>query len=401
MAYFYSLLFTANPELRAMFPLAMDEQRRALSGALARCVWSMDNPQSLHEYLAGLGRDHRKYGVQERHYQVFGETLATALRLLNGRAWTQETAAAWHTAVSHICSVMAAAAQEAAGEPPWWVAEVIRHERRCPDLAVLTVRPGEPFPYLPGQYLSVQVLRWPRVWRNYSIANAPRADGTLDLHVRAIPGGQVSTALVQDTGPGDTVLLGPARGTWSSTTARPATSCASPAAPASRRSRRSSRGWRPSRRTQPARRIRLFVGARRRQDLYDLPDLARLEAGCARLEVVTALSDDPEAGGLHGPLHAVVRQQASWRDCDVFVSGPPGMVRATLRVLARRASGEHLYCDPHETPRPGCPPDRAQPSAAQTLRRPDPPPLRPSARPAPRPRPAPRSPRTGPAPRPA
>ena len=72
MAYFYSLLFTANPELRAMFPLAMDEQRRALSAALARCAWSMDNPQSLHEYLAQLGRDHRKYGVQEQHYQVFG-----------------------------------------------------------------------------------------------------------------------------------------------------------------------------------------------------------------------------------------------------------------------------------------------------------------------------------------
>jgi hypothetical protein len=59
MAYFYSLLFTASPQLRAMFPLAMDEQRRALSAALARCVWSMDNPQSLHEHLAQLGRDHR------------------------------------------------------------------------------------------------------------------------------------------------------------------------------------------------------------------------------------------------------------------------------------------------------------------------------------------------------
>ena len=33
MAYFYSLLFTAHPELRSMFPLAMDEQRRALSAA--------------------------------------------------------------------------------------------------------------------------------------------------------------------------------------------------------------------------------------------------------------------------------------------------------------------------------------------------------------------------------
>jgi NAD(P)H-flavin reductase len=98
--------------------------------------------------------------------------------------------------------------------------------------------------------------------------------------------------------------------------------------------------------SQAARRIRLFAGARRRPDLYDLPDLARLEAACAQLAVVTALSDDPEAGGVHGLLHAVVRHQASWQDCDVFVSGPPGMVRATLRVLGHRASGEHLHCDP-------------------------------------------------------
>ena len=47
---------------------------------------------------------------------------------------------------------------------------------------------------------------------------------------------------------------------------------------------------------QPARRIRLLVGARRRPDRYDLPDLSRLEAACAQLEVVTALSDDPAAG---------------------------------------------------------------------------------------------------------
>jgi NAD(P)H-flavin reductase len=97
---------------------------------------------------------------------------------------------------------------------------------------------------------------------------------------------------------------------------------------------------------QAARRIRLFAGARRRPDLYDLADLARLEAACAQLGVVTALSDDPQGGGAHGLVHAVVRHQASWQDCDVFVSGPPGMVRATLRVLAHRTSGEHLHCDP-------------------------------------------------------
>jgi NAD(P)H-flavin reductase len=308
----------------------------------------MDNPQSLHEYLAQLGRDHRKYGVQDQHYQVFGQTLATALRLLNGPSWSNETAAVWNMAISHICSVMAAAAQDAAAEPPWWVAEVIRHERRCPDLAVLTVRPSQSFAYQPGQYLSVQVPRWPRVWRKYSIANAPRADGTLDLHIRAIAGGQVSTALVHDTGVGDAVLLGPARGAMvvDQSSARDILCIAGGTGFAPMKGIIEGLGAQPG--GQAARRIRLFVGARRRPDLYDLPDLARLEAACAHLEVVTALSDDPQAGGAHGPVHAVVRHQASWQDCDVFVSGPPGMVRATLRVLARRTSGEHLYCDPHD-----------------------------------------------------
>ena len=381
MAYFYSLLFTANPELRAMFPLAMDEQRKALSGALARCVWSMDNPQSLHEYLAGLGRDHRKYGVQEQHYQVFGETLATALRLLNGRAWTQETAAAWHTAVSHICSVMAAAAQEAAAEPPWWVAEVIRHERRCPDLAVLTVRPGEPFPYLPGQYLSVQVLRWPRVWRNYSIANAPRADGTLDLHVRAIPGGQVSTALVQDTGPGDTVLLGPARGAMvvDHSSARDILCIAGGTGFAPVKAIIEGLAAQPE--NQPTRRIRLYVGARRRQDLYDLPDLARLESGCAR------------AGGGHRALGRpwgrrparpatrrglpagqlarlrCVRQRAA-RDGPGHAGGPgpPGFGRAPVLRPARRPRGPAARLTGPAPPPPRLPPLRPRPSAGQTFR---------------------------------
>ncbi len=368
MAYFYSLLFTANPELRAMFPLAMDEQRRALRAALARCVWSMDNPQSLHEYLAGLGRDHRKYGVQERHYQAFGETLASALRLLSGRAWTQDTVAAWHTALSHICSVMAAAAQEASGEPPWWVGEVIRHERRCADLAVLTVRPGEPFPYQPGQYLSVQVLHWPRVWRNYSIANAPRADGTIDLHVRAIPGGQVSTALVQDTGPGDTVLLGPARGTMvvDRGSARDILCIAGGTGFAPIKAIIEELAAQPD--SQAARRIRLFVGARRRRDLYDLPDLSRLESGYARLEVVTALSDDP------GPAACTAR-------CTPWCGSRPAGRTATCTSAARpRWSGPRCRSWPSglqassctatctRTPRPGCRPDRAGPCAAQTFR---------------------------------
>ncbi len=149
---------------------------------------------------------------------------------------------------------------------------------------------------------------------------------------------------MHDTGVGDTVLLGPARGGMvvDHGSARDILCIAGGTGFAPMKAIIEGLGG------QGARRVRLFVGARRRPDLYDLPDLARLEAACAQLEVVTALSDDPGAGGVHGLMHAVVRRQASWQDSDVFVSGPPAMVRATLRVLAHRASGEHLYCDPHD-----------------------------------------------------
>jgi ferredoxin-NADP reductase len=106
---------------------------------------------------------------------------------------------------------MTAAADEDQ-QPPWWIGEVVRHDLRGPNLAVLTIRPDQPLPYRPGQYLAVQVPRWPRVWRNFSIANAPRENGLVDLHVRAVPGGLVSGSLVHSMQPGDTLLLGQAEG---------------------------------------------------------------------------------------------------------------------------------------------------------------------------------------------
>ena len=240
---------------------------------------------------------------------------------------------------------MVHAARQGGHAPAWWVAEVIRHERRCPDLAVLTLRPGQPFPFQPGQYLSVQVTRWPRVWRTYSIGNAPRPDGTLDLHVRAIPGGQVSTALVQQTAVGDS---GAARSRPGQHGRRPG--FAPGHAVRGRRHRpgpdqgdhrRAGRAARPGRADDPR-----CSGARQQQDLYDLPDLVRLQAACRGLEVITALSDDPAATGVHGLLPDVVRMHAAWRDRDMFIRGPPGMVSGTLRVLAHRASGEHVHLDP-------------------------------------------------------
>src|SRR5437868_6110143 len=212
-SYFYGRLFAENPRLRSLFPPAMDVQRDRLLHALTRIVWSQDSPAELAAYLARLGRSHRRFGVLPEHYPAVGAALIATLRRFAADVWSPEAEAAWTTAYDAAATTMIeAAARDAADAPPWWVAEVVAHDRRAADLAVLTLRPGQPLAYNPGQYVSVQTSRWPRVWRPYSIANAPRPDGLLRLHVRALPSGWVSGALVRHTRPGDIVLLGPASG---------------------------------------------------------------------------------------------------------------------------------------------------------------------------------------------
>ncbi len=68
--------------------------------------------------------------------------------------------------------------------PDWWLAEIVDHELRTSEIAVLRLRPDHPFPYEAGQYCSMETPWWPRVWRSYSMATAPRRDNLIELHVR-------------------------------------------------------------------------------------------------------------------------------------------------------------------------------------------------------------------------
>lgn len=94
------------------------------------------------------------------------------MRRFAARIWTEETEAAWTEAYAMASRIITDAAA-AETTPPWWLAEVIGHEPRCRDLAVLTLRPSQPMDFVPGQHVTVQTARWPRVWRRFSIGNAP------------------------------------------------------------------------------------------------------------------------------------------------------------------------------------------------------------------------------------
>ena len=65
--------------------------------------------------------------------------------------------------------------------------------RLAPDVlqVVLRLPPQQALNFLPGQHLDV--IGPCGVRRAYSIANAPRANGRLELHIRRVPGGALST----------------------------------------------------------------------------------------------------------------------------------------------------------------------------------------------------------------
>ncbi|MEU7868227.1 globin domain-containing protein [Dactylosporangium sp. NPDC049140] len=329
--YFYARMFLNNPQLRDLFPVQMDVQRSRLLGAIVTAVQTVDNPENFDEYLQSLGRDHRKFHVQPEHYEVVGDALVEALRTYGGGQWTIEFDQAWRDAYARIAEVMIAGAEADSSNPPYWHAEVLYHERRSRDIAVLTCRPMQPLEYRAGQYVSVETKYQPRLWRVYSIANAPRKDGSLDLHVRAVGAGWVSSALVRRVRPGDMIRLGAPMGQMT----------------LDRRSTRDvvcvagGTGLAPIKalieemtRANRTRWVHVFFGAKDRDDLYDLACLNRLAARYPWLSVVATTSDDPDFPGEHGNVSDIVARYGPWRNHDFFVSGSPTMVRATLRTLA-------------------------------------------------------------------
>ncbi|MEU8135353.1 globin domain-containing protein [Streptodolium elevatio] len=331
VSHFYALLFIDRPDLRAMFPPMMDAQRDRLLAALLRLGAGAHAPEAHREFLRQLGRDHRKYGVLPEHYAAVGSALIGALARYSGGRWNAATRDAWTALYGWAAGIMIdAAEQDAAASPPWWDARIVAHEHRGPDIAIITVAPDRPLPYRPGQHVTVETPWWPRVWRHYSIANAPRADGLLELHVRALPAGWVSQALVHRACVGDHIRLGPARGAlvMRGESLRRALCIAGGTGLAPIKALVEHMAQR-----QLAHQAYVFIGARHSSELYDVRSLALMSEMYSWLHVVPAVSDEHSFDGARGTLPDIIARYGNWHDHDVFISGSAAMVRATTSRL--------------------------------------------------------------------
>ncbi|MGQ0776040.1 MAG: globin domain-containing protein [Pseudonocardiales bacterium] len=342
--YFYGVLFTIAPATRELFPANMEVQRSRLLRALVHVVQMVDRPDDLVPFLRQLARDHRKFGVITDHYDAVGNALICALKQYAGTAWTPEVEKAWVDAYGLVARTMVEAAEAEQG-PAWWTAEIVEHQRLTWDLAVVLVKPNQPVPYRAGQYVGVEVPQRPRLWRYLSPANAPRPDGSMEFHIRAVPDGWVSRSIVSHSQVGDVWRIGSPMGRM----------------PVDRQSGRDvlmvagGTGIAPMRamleelaRWGDNPQVQVFVGGRTISDLYDLDALHAIAATNPWLRVVPVVEEGLTVAGAElGTLGDVVTRHGAWTDRDVLVAGSPTMIRATVsRMLVAGTPLDRIRYDP-------------------------------------------------------
>jgi NAD(P)H-flavin reductase/hemoglobin-like flavoprotein len=357
---FYTRWFSLDVSPRDLFPPDMAAQRVAFAQALKWVYGELvaqraDEPVA---FLAQLGRDHRKYGVLPEHYNTLGKALYATLRDELADTWTDAVDTAAQQSLNLITGVMSGAADAEHG-PAWWDGTVIQHSRVSRDLAVVRLQLDHPMPYHAGQYVNVAVPQCPRRWRYLTPAIPPHDTGAVEFHVRAVSGGLVSNAIVNETGPGDRWRLSSPHGALQvdrdggdvllvagSTGLAPLRSIVMDLA-----------------RWAENPRVHLFFGGRYPCELYDLPTLWQIASNNPWLSVtpVSERGGDPDWAadypdvtpprGLHvrqtGKLMDVVTRYGGWGDRQILICGGPQMVRATKEALiAKGAPPERIQHDP-------------------------------------------------------
>ena len=109
---FYGRLFEVAPQVRAMFPDDLSEQKKKLMAMLGTAVAGLSRLETLVPAVQALGRRHAGYGVKAQHYASVGSALLWTLEKGLGAAFTPEVKDAWATAYIVLSTTMMNAANE-------------------------------------------------------------------------------------------------------------------------------------------------------------------------------------------------------------------------------------------------------------------------------------------------
>lgn len=111
---FYDRLFEVDPSTKVLFKGDMKTQGRMLMDMITAAVNGLNDLDGLVPKVQGLGRRHRDYGVQERHYDSVALALLWTLEQGLGDAFTTEVKTAWTETYTLLAGVMKEASAKAA-----------------------------------------------------------------------------------------------------------------------------------------------------------------------------------------------------------------------------------------------------------------------------------------------
>ena len=245
--------------------------------------------------------------------------------------------------LSCVCVPEADMEVSEAGADTRVAARIMAVDHLSHDVLRVRLEPERHFDYRAGQYLTL--IRDTGLARSYSIASLPH-ESELELHVRLIPGGRMSTwlcepasvgAQVQLQGPTGECFYVPDREDQPLLLAGTGTGLAPLWGIIQDALRRNHRGP-----------IHLFHGALRMEGLYLREALRALAARYANFTYTAAVLEGAEEPGIFiGPIDAVIASSHpklnGWRG---FICGDPTLVRSLKRklFLAGIAMGD-IYSD--------------------------------------------------------
>lgn len=216
-------------------------------------------------------------------------------------------------AASSVCKVKVSTHQ----------AEMVEVRELSPSTIAFSVKVAGDLPYLPGQYVNVQVPGTTQT-RSYSFSSMPR-DGVVEFLVRNIPGGLMSTYLSGPARGGDALALtGPIGAFYLREPKRAILMLAG------------GTGLAPFlamleelERTGTSQPIHMVYGVTRDADLVEVPRLEAFAGSIPGFTFATVVADEASGHERRGYVTQHLSPEALFGgDVDVYLCGPPPMVEA-------------------------------------------------------------------------
>lgn len=210
----------------------------------------------------------------------------------------------------------------------------------APDVLQVTLRlpPTAAFDFLPGQY--IEVIGPGGVRRSYSLANAPRNDQTLELHIRQVDGGALSAYWFDQAAPNDLLRIYGPLGTFFLRDAGGTKLCflATGTGIAPVKSILGALAQAPDAGSQD---VSVYWGGRTEQDLYWSPP----PEWPSHWRFVRVLSRaDDSWRGARGYVQSVMSNEVSeLGNASVYACGSELMIHDAMRHLVARGLDERRY----------------------------------------------------------